>query len=276
MPPGTDKPNIGLESIAHSFFNPMPSEDIPIEQMPIRRIMLLSEQNEAFESKCKSATLDSFWEKKLEGLFGGSFRPQRQEGIDVFTQFRGQYYYNSAVIAKESTMIHTGKTPNLLKAIKYYSFDAIFCMMKTTHNKNSLSHTLALLSHLNPQSATPALLLYARTYLHFALTSKDSPPPALIGLYLDQAYIFLYLAEKQCEKSSTAIYNATYGRGLQRIFPEFTSFANARDAVARLIESNGQIQSSYHLSSLIDKARDTLDKLMDKAPLANQTSWSPC
>jgi hypothetical protein len=94
----------------------------------------------------------------------------------------------------------------------------------------------------------------------------------MISLYLDQAYIYLYLAEKVYKKSDKAIYNATYGLGLEKIFPDFKSFTEAREFVGTLIEQYGQIKLSSYLISLMDKANSLLLEVSIEEPLITRSS----
>lgn len=249
-------------SSAHSrqFFSSKHIDIANIPLMNIKKIILRAELDTEFNAACHAPELSHFWEMNLHKLFGYTFKPYVLEGIDVFDQFRGQYYYNLSLVAGERLLIGKENTPNLLKATKYHSFDAIFCLLK--HSVDSdIQQILELLSNLNPKNSTPALLLYAKAFFNSAknlITEDQDGNAARISVYLDQAFMHIHLAEELYEKSSNSIHNTTYGLGLPSLFPEFTSFNDAKNQVTSLMQVSDQKELLYHISILLNQANTKL------------------
>lgn len=232
-----------------------------IKKMPIKSILSYAEKNSEFAARCCDPKLDSFWIESFRKLLGpdSNFIPNQIDGLSLFTQYQAQYYYHLATLHREFDDMNRGQK-NIAKAIQHHSFGAIATLVRRIP-PTDVATILNYLTELRPQKATPALLMYARTYIKAALTlrrrSSDDIQQnnALMQLYLDQAYLYLHLAEEAYSQSSAVIHNASYGEGLARLFPDFKSFNEAKENVLDCMELEN-FERIAHVAYLIKQAHD--------------------
>ena len=235
-----------------------------IKTMELTEIVTRSECEPDFESLCKSHDLDVFWERHLPELFTGTFTPHVLQNVDAFTQYRGYYYYNLAVVNGELANDNLDDYPNLSKSIKFGFYPAIKHAMN--HVSLDVVRKLGLLNLVQPPSTS---IIYLTQYdelkrhaIQLQASSESQMNPQLLVCF-EQAYIALYIAESLLEYSKSAIHNASFGLGIGHLFPDFTSFDDAKNTIINLIEAQIPTPVNQHIPLLIDRARYTLNQILN-------------
>lgn len=261
-----------------------------IKTMALSEILERADKSKDFLDLCEAPELKQFWEMNLKKLYGESFEVSLSAEINTFTQFKSYYYFNQALLNNELDSLHamnseelihlvgndfsqpSGVPSNLILALKSHSFQAIHEIAKRllridTFKDVTARHIMEVVKYLKPLK-TPGLMLTSKLFLALAIAhSYENSPiqelyPKTAGA-LDEAYIFILMAGKDYPYIDDTIKNATFGLGLNHIFPDFDSMQEASDYIEQQMVTLKTPDLPRHLASLKQIASQRYDRLID-------------